>query len=99
MSDFWTKRIPKKLAGTLKDPSADPAIGCGVRIVEGPKWHALAILTIIFNAISLAVALMYSAITSDISSGFAMGSFLLAVETTMVTLVLAIITTSLLYNK
>lgn len=99
MNDFWTKRTPKKLMQMLNYPSPDPVIGWGVHIVEGPNWHALAVLIIIFGVLSLAISLIYSAVTSDVSSGFAMGAFLVAAETMMVTWVLAVVTTSLLYSN
>lgn len=83
----------------LSYPSPSPVIGWGVYIVEGPNWHALAVLTILFNILSLLIALIYSVVTSDVSSGFAVGSFFLAVETMVVTLLLAVVTTSLLYNR
>lgn len=83
----------------LSYPSPNPVIGWGVHIVEGPNWHTLIVLTIICNILSLAISSIYSLVTSDVSSGFAVGSFFLAVETMVVTLVLAVVTTSLLYNK
>lgn len=83
----------------LSYPSPNPVIGWGVHIVEGPNWHALIVLTIIFNILSLAISSIYCLVTSDVSSGFAVGSFFLAAETMVVTLVLAVVTTSLLYNK
>lgn len=83
----------------LNYPSPDPVIGWGVHIVEGPNWHALAVLIIIFSVLSLATSLIYSAVTSDVSSGFAMGAFFIAAETMMVTWVLAVVTTSLRCNK
>lgn len=98
-SDFWTKRTPKKLVQMLSYPSPEPVIGWGVHIVEGPNWHALAVLIIIFGVLSLAISLLYSAVTSDVSSGFALGAFFIAAETMMVTWVLAVATTSLRYNK
>lgn len=97
--DFWTRRTPKKLVQMLSYPSPNPVIGWGVQIVEGPNWCALVVLTVIFNVLSLAISSIYSAATSDVSSGFAVGSFFLAVETMVVTLVLAVVTTSLLYSR
>ncbi|KAL2275892.1 hypothetical protein FJTKL_01448 [Diaporthe vaccinii] len=98
-SDFWTKRTPKKLVQMLSYSSPEPVIGWGVHIVEGPSWHALAVLIIIFGVLSLAISLLYSAVTSDVSSGFALGACFIAAETMMVTWVLAVATTSLRYNK
>lgn len=83
----------------LNYPSSNPVIGWGVHIVEGPNWHALTLLVIIFNFLSLLIALIYSVVTIDISAGFAVGSFFLAVETMVMTLALAVVTTSLLYNS
>lgn len=97
-TDFWTKRTPKKLVQMLDYPSPDPVIGWGIHIIEGPNWHALGVLTMIFNVLSLAIASIHSVVRSDVSSGFAVGSFFLAVETMIVTLVLAMVTTSLLYG-
>lgn len=92
--DFWTKRTPKKLVQMLSYPGPDPVIGWGVHIVEGPNWYAIAALTIIVNVLSVLLALIYSAVASDVSTGFAVGSFFLAVGTLVVTLVLSIVTTS-----
>lgn len=98
-NDFWTQRTPKKLAQMLNYSSSKPVIGWGVHRVEGPNWHALTLLVIIFNFLSLSIALIYSVVTIDISAGFAVGSFFLPVETMVVTLALAVVTTSLLYNR
>ena len=98
-SDFWTQRTPKKLAQMLNYPSSKPVIGWGVHIVEGPNWHAFTLLIIIFNFLSLLIAFIYSVVKIDVSGGFAVGSYFIAVETMVVTLVLAVVTTSLSYNR
>lgn len=96
LDDFWTNHIPKKLKNELEYKSGpDPVIGWGVHIVEGPNWHALAALSVVFVAASLVLALVYSFVTSDVSSAFTVGSFVLAAETLVVTLVLTVIVTSL----
>lgn len=88
--------MPKKLRKELEYKSGpDPVIGWGVHIIEGPNWHALAVLTIVFVAVSLILALVYSFVTSDVSSAFTLGSFVLAAETLVVTLVLTVIVTSI----
>lgn len=98
LDSFWTNYIPKKLKQELKyqsgsDPRAN--IGWGIHIVEGFNWHALAVLTAIFIAISMVPALVYSLKKNDISSGFSVGSFVLAAATLVVTLVLTVVTTSM----
>lgn len=97
-SDFWTTRTPKKLTQMLSYPSPNPVIGWGVHIVEGLNGRALIVLAIILNILFLAISSIYSLVTNDVSSGFAVGSFFLAVETMAVTLMLAVVTTSMLYN-
>lgn len=94
-SDFWTKRTPKKLIEMLKYPSPDPVIGWGVQIVEGPNWHALAVLMAILIVLSLAIASIYSAVTKDVSSGFSVGAFFIAAEAMVVAWVLAVVAMSL----
>lgn len=96
LDDFWTNRTPKKLRQELKyQIGGSPAIGWGVHIVEGPNWNALAVLTTIFVISSLVLALVYSLAMNDVSTGFTMGSFLLAAQTLVVTLVLTVIVTSI----
>lgn len=88
--------MPKKLKQELEYQSGpDPVVGWGLHIVEGPNWYALAVLAAIFVVMSLALALVYSFVRSDVSSGFAVGSFMLAAETLVMTLILAVIVTSI----
>lgn len=96
LDDFWTNHMPKKLKQELKyQRGMGPVIGWGVQIVEGPNWHALAVLTVMFVMMSVALALMYSFMTRDVSSGFTVGSFVMAAETLVVTLILTVVVTSM----
>lgn len=89
---FWTRRTLKKLKHTLEYAGdGNPVIGWGVHIVEGPNWSAFIVLTAMFMAASLVLSTVYSILQDDVSSGFAMGSFFLAAETILITLVVTMV--------
>lgn len=93
LDDYWTRYMPKKLREVLayNPQSAEPVIGWGLYIIEGPNWYVLTWLTLIFVVFSVALALVYSCVTRDVSSGFTVGSFVLGA--------LAVIGTTLSYNR
>lgn len=96
LDDFWTNYVPKKLRQELQYQRGGPGpvIGWGVHVVEGPNWCAVAVLAVVFVVMSLGLALACSLATGDVSGAFTVGSFVLAAETLIVTLVLTVIATS-----
>lgn len=94
--DFWTNHVPKKLRERLHyQKGPEPVVGFGLYVTERPNWQALAMLTTFFTLASFVLAVIYSVVMKDVSSGFGIGSFGVAAFTLAMTLVLAVIMASL----
>lgn len=92
LDGFWTDRTPKKMGSILEYHFAErPVIGWGVNIIEGPNWYALMVLATLFVFMTFLLAMIYSLARGDVSSGFTMGSFLLAGGTLLITLVVTMV--------
>ena len=90
LNDFWVNRIPKKLNTKLEyTGSAQPAIGWGIHIVEGLNWHALLAVVGFTIILTLLTAVIYSVVCHDVSAGFGISSYLIAVLAIVVAILLA----------
>jgi hypothetical protein len=84
------RRLPKKLSRGLLDmylrtgPEED-ILGWGVLIVEGPNKGAITMLSAVMLTLSVIVAIVYTSISKDASSGFTIGSFLVTVWVSWIT--------------
>lgn len=84
------RRLPKKLSQGLLDiylragPEED-VLGWGVLVVEGPNKAAITMLSAVMLTLSVAVAVVYTSVTRDASSGFTIGSFVVTIWVTWVT--------------
>jgi hypothetical protein len=83
---YWIDSIPKKLNDKLLYNSGCRPFGWGVHIVEGPNWLALYLFALGFVTLSGILAVVYSALTKDVSSGFAVGAYVVTVLTLAATL-------------
>jgi hypothetical protein len=77
-------RLPKKLSQGILDiylraPTNEDILGWGVLIIEGPNKFAITLLGTMMLTLSAVVAVIYTSISKDVSSGFTIGSFLTAI--------------------
>ena len=73
-------RTPKKLDTRIEyGTGVEPIIGWGVHLVEGPNWMAFSIVSEIVLVMSLLLSVVYSVFTRDVSAGFTLGAYLVAV--------------------
>lgn len=80
LNQFWMNRTPKKLDTRIEyGTGVEPIIGWGVHLVEGPNWMAFSIVSEIVLVMSLLLSVVYSVFTRDVSAGFTMGAYLVAV--------------------
>ncbi|KAJ4182612.1 hypothetical protein NW759_017118 [Fusarium solani] len=81
---FWITMFPKKLREQLVRRPGDDGqrvIGWGIRVNESLNW-AVILLSILIILIGISVGvIVYAAITSDNSSAFGLGAFLVALFT------------------
>jgi hypothetical protein len=85
-TSFFLRRLPKKLDSKLQC-SLDPdkmATGWGIHIIDGPNWFTLSCLFLCMLFSSAVVAITWSVVRKDLQGGFAIGSFLVALQTTIV---------------
>jgi hypothetical protein len=87
---WWTLRLPTKLKTELNfDPNpALRSIGWGLHIQESINMGALISLVIAISFLSYMVSIVYSVVRKDVSSGFGMGSFLVAEGTLVVSILI-----------
>jgi hypothetical protein len=79
--DFWINMFPKKLLTPLVRPSGPGGqlvVGWGIRINETLNW-AVVLLWLVVTLVAISIVVIaYSAITSDNSSAFGLGAYLVA---------------------
>ena len=78
------RRLPKKLSRGLLDvylhaPPDEDVLGWGVLIIEGPNKLVITMLGSVMLTLSVVVSVIYTSISKDASSGFTVGSFLVAI--------------------
>lgn len=86
-SKFLLTRIPKKLDSRLECPD-DPSIssfGWGVYIVDGPNWFLLSCVFLVILVGSGVLSVVWAIVQKDVSSGFTMGGYVVAVATALLT--------------
>ena len=88
---FWVQRTPKKLNSRLEFSDSQENVGWGVHIVEGPNWMAFFVLLWIILVLSLVLSVTYAVLKKDVSSGFTMGGWVVAVFTAFNTLIIAVL--------
>ncbi|MCJ1395077.1 hypothetical protein MMC18_007958 [Xylographa bjoerkii] len=77
---FWSNRVPKKLNSEIRyGDGVEPVIGWGVHVVEGPNWVAFSVLSEIVLLLSGVLALGWSLLARDVSAGFTVGAYVVAV--------------------
>jgi hypothetical protein len=80
---WWFRRVPKKLSsGVLQAyidtyPNED-VIGWGVHIIEGLNKKAVTWMCFLLLCLSFTVAILYTRLTHDASSGFTIVAFLVS---------------------
>lgn len=85
---FWITTFPKKLNEQLvRNPGTDgqKVIGWGIRINEELNWRCVLLLLIVVLFVTGIGVVTYAMVTSDDSSAFGMGAYLVAVSTTFIT--------------
>ncbi len=85
---FWITTFPKKLNGQLVRPAGQDGqrvIGWGIRVNEDLNWPYILLLIWAALITSGVIVVIYAALTSDSSSAFSLGAFLVALLTVYVT--------------
>jgi hypothetical protein len=82
-SKKWFNRLPKKLDQGLEEVRRSTCceidvVGWGVYIVEGPNVAVITLLTGIFMTVCGVGSIVYSVVCEDVSGGFAIGAFAVA---------------------
>jgi hypothetical protein len=82
--------MPKKLGRSLLDirrtsEIEKDVVGWGVHIIEGPNRARITLLTVVVVGVSLIVPLIYTVMTKDISGGYAIGAWIVAAWTAILT--------------
>jgi hypothetical protein len=80
---FWINRLPKKLKERLVYRSTEDAltIGWGIHITEEPNWFAFGLVGVLIVLLSGILSIAYSVLAKDVSGGFGMGAYMVAVQT------------------
>jgi hypothetical protein len=89
-SKKWFNRLPKKLDKGLEEVRRSTSTeidvtGWGIHIIEGPNVAAITLLTGIFMTICGMGSVVYSVVCDDVSGGFAIGAFVVALWAAWVT--------------
>lgn len=85
---FWITTIPKKLRDPLvrlPGNHSPPVIGWGVRINESLNWVIILLFILVVLFLIGVGVILYAGITSDNSSAFGLGAFLVALFTVYIT--------------
>lgn len=85
---YWYNTVPKKVDGALYRPSGtiEDVVGYGVRINERLNDVLILWWSFIFMLVTGVVVYVYSRCTSDDSSAFGLGAYLVAVFTVYIQL-------------
>ena len=80
---FWVTTIPKKIGyPVIREPGFDgQVIGWGIRINEGLNWILIMFLIFVLLLAVGAIVTVYAMITTDKSSAFGLGAYLVATIT------------------
>jgi ascorbate-specific PTS system EIIC-type component UlaA len=62
----------------MATPSLEYVTGWGVYIIEGPNWRGISWLGAIVYTLSVMIAVVYSVMRKDPSSGFTIGAFIVS---------------------
>lgn len=86
----WFNRLPKKLERGLEEirrsSSADTDVmGWGIHIIEGPNIAAMTFVTSVVMLLCGIGSTVYAVIMKDVSGGFAIGAFVVALWTSSMT--------------
>jgi hypothetical protein len=86
----WLNRLPKKLDRKLEDvrrttPTDDDVLGWGILVIEGLNKAFVTLLTFFFLLFSGFISVAYSIWRSDVSSGFAVGAYTVALWAALIT--------------
>jgi hypothetical protein len=85
---FWKTTVPKKLHQPLiRQPGTggQRSIGWGIRINEGLNWVVISSSILVILVVIGVGVIIYAAITSDKSSAFGLGAYLVAIFTVYIT--------------
>lgn len=87
LDTFWKSVFPKKLCEELQRPamSGGRVVGWGVRINESLNWSIVLLGIFLLLLFIGVIVVVYSAMTSDNSSAFGLGAFLMAIFTVYIT--------------
>jgi hypothetical protein len=88
LDKFWITTFPKKISEPLVrrcGVDGQRVIGWGIRINEELNWRYVLLLTFGILVVTGISVVSYAVITSDKSSAFGMGAYLVAVFTTYIT--------------
>lgn len=81
---MWFDRLPKKLDQSLetlclRNPADRyPLLGWGVLVVEGLNKRVVSRITLGMVVVAILISTVYSAVSKDVSSGFAIGAVIVA---------------------
>jgi hypothetical protein len=78
---FWLETMPKKIGqplGRQAGAHGQQVVGWGLRINEGLNWAVLSAITLLGLVLIGISVLLYSFLTSDGSSAFGLGAYLVA---------------------
>lgn len=82
--NFWLSTFPKKIRdplARLPGPDGQHVIGWGIRVNECLNWTMILLSILIILLVTCASVIIYATITTDKSSAFAFGSFMVAMLT------------------
>jgi hypothetical protein len=75
---FILKQLPKRSGPPLKAPPGKLAEGWGLHFQEGWNWPSVAFICALFTFIGIIFGVVWSAVTADIQSGFAVTAIFVA---------------------
>jgi len=85
----WLNRLPRKLNKKLEDlrratPTEDNVLGWGILVIEGINKALITLLTLVMVLVSGFIAVSYSIGKDDVSGGFAIGAYIVALWAALV---------------
>ena len=86
----WLNRLPKKLDRKLEDvrrvtPTDDDVLGWGILVIEGLNKALVTLLTFLVLLFSGFISVIYSIWRNDVSGGFAIGAYIVALWAALIT--------------